>query len=161
MTDQERLRECMDYDPLTGIFIWKYSRSNRVKAGDEAGWNADKGYRGIRFQGKECKAHRLAWLYVYGELPTNEIDHINGIKNDNRIANLRNVTHQENTRNIKRRNSNTSGVMGICWDRQHKKWLVRIGGKHVGRYADFDLALLARSEAEKSHGYHPNHGRIA
>ena len=82
----ERLREVLDYDPDTGVFTRKVRTASSVKVGDVAGSLNGKGYIRIRVDGRLYFAHRLAWLYVHGEWPVDQVDHINGIKNDNRIV---------------------------------------------------------------------------
>lgn len=101
MITQELLKEYLHYDPETGIFTWikKTGPRMNIKVGSEAGRIMVSGYVSIGLFGKGYRAHRLAWLYVYGTFPINTIDHINGIKTDNRIANLRDVTHFQNVRN--------------------------------------------------------------
>lgn len=95
----ERVREILDYDPLTGVFRWAIRTSPAAAAGDVAG-SLYAGYRRIRIAGRAYLAHRLAWLHVHGEWPAGEVDHRNGNPGDNRIGNLRVVTPQENKHNI-------------------------------------------------------------
>jgi hypothetical protein len=96
---QEKLKEILDYNPDTGIFTWKVSKAKRIKVGSVAGCKNNLGYILIRIDGKIYLAHRLAWLYTHGDFPLNCIDHINQIKDDNRICNLRDVTVSENMQN--------------------------------------------------------------
>jgi hypothetical protein len=112
MITAEHLRELLEYDPVTGNFVWKV-RHERVLAGAIAGGISSKGYRKIKIDGRAYSAHRLAWLYVYGEWPADQIDHINRQKADNRIANLRPATNAQNQANRLRRCDNNSGYRGV------------------------------------------------
>jgi len=108
MITVERLKELLNYNETTGAFTWKVTpKSYRVAVGDVAGGVHSKGYIHIKIDGVTRFAHRLAWLYVFGSLPKQQIDHINRIKTDNRISNLRDVSATENNRN-------TSRFKGIC-----------------------------------------------
>ena len=100
----ERLREVLAYDPDTGVFTWKARTSpfSRVNVGDVAGNLRRDGYIEICVDGRKHQSHRLAWLYVYGEWPADQIDHINGIRTDNRIANLREANNAENHHNLRK-----------------------------------------------------------
>lgn len=114
MITQPQLREILNYDAETGIFTWWLSRSNRVKPGDKAGTAAGHGYLVIRVLGVKHYAHRLAWLYQYGAFPDEYIDHVNGNRADNRIANLREATQAENFQNLKRaKRVNKCGYLGV------------------------------------------------
>lgn len=95
------IKECLRYDPETGKIFWAKNR-RRVMAGDEAGTPHVTGYVLIRVGQRSYRSHRIAWFLHHGRWPEKEIDHINGIKDDNRLCNLREVTHQENTRNSRR-----------------------------------------------------------
>lgn len=109
-----RLRDALDYDPQTGVFTWKFRASKRIHVGDTAGYDGRSGYRRIRFDGVDYEAHRLAWLHVHGEWPAQFIDHINGVRSDNRIANLRAASPSVNAQNQRRaRSDNTSGALGV------------------------------------------------
>src|SRR5580704_1773693 len=108
----EALKTVLDYDPLTGVFRWRIRPRQRA-CSEIAGSVNSYGYRMICVAQKIYRAHRLAWFYVYGEWPTNEIDHINGKKDDNRIVNLRLADKQKNQANSKRRSTNTTGFKGI------------------------------------------------
>ena len=150
---QERLKEVLDYNPETGIFVRKITVSSNAIVGDIAGNIGNVGYFRISIDNKSYLSHRLAWLYIYGYFPETYIDHINRIKPDNRIENLREVSGTCNVRNMGNRISNKSGVKGVQWDYERKKWHVRIAinqkTKHVGRYISFDEAVCARLAAEQ------------
>lgn len=121
---QEELKDLLDYDPETGIFRWKVYRNQYAKVGDIAGNLRPDSYRQIKINGKFYLEHRLAWFYIYGEWPENQIDHINGMKTDNRIKNLREADRFDNTRNVKRRKDNSSGYKGVSLS--NGKWMARI-----------------------------------
>ncbi len=163
MLTQERLKEVLDYDASSGEFTWKVATSNTFKVGDIAGGATSDGYSKIGLDKKRYLAHRLVWLYVYGVFPEHTIDHINGITSDNRIINLRDVTHAENHKNQSLRKNNSSGVIGIYWDKPTHKWRAQIYlcGKttHIGLFTDISDAIIARKEAEIKYGFHPNHGK--
>lgn len=152
---REILKLHLNYDPLTGIFTRKISLKSSIKIGDIAGTHCGKGYRKIAVTGKIYTAHRLAWLYVYGEFPKQMIDHINGIKDDNRFANLREASGSNNQHNVKLRASNTSGYKGVYWNKQVNKWQARceINGKcHLlGYFDDPKLASDSYENFAKSH----------
>lgn len=113
MITQKRLRELLHYDPLTGVFTWRQSNSARALVGAIAGSKA-RGYVWIRCDGQLCAAHRLAWLYMTGLLPKQEIDHKNGMKDDNRWSNLREATRKLNMQNERRaRINNKTGYLGV------------------------------------------------
>lgn len=153
---QARLQELLEYAPETGAFRWRVNRTS-VRAGTVAGRLDSKGYRQISVDGQRYAAHRLAWLYVNGEWPMHEVDHVNGIRDDNRIANLRDVARIINMRN-KRRYRNASGLpIGI----QHRGdvWHSHIGGRYIGSFVCLGAAVAARRSAEAQLGYHANHGR--
>jgi hypothetical protein len=136
----DRVRELLNYDPETGVFTWAAQSSTRVKIGAVAGSVDIYGYHIIRVDGRLYRAHRLVWLYVHGEWPVGDIDHINGDPGDNRIANLRPATRSQNLANSKRRKNNTSGYKGVSWNKQARKWHARIGVdgqyKHLGLFTD-------------------------
>lgn len=112
--------------------------------------------------GIKYKKHRIIWKMHYKSDPT-EIDHINGIRTDNRIVNLREVNSSDNKKNRAISSNNTSGQMGVIWDQERNKWQVRIESKGIiyryGRYKNFEDAVAARKKAEIEHGFHQNHGR--
>jgi hypothetical protein len=152
----EQVRELLDYAPETGLFYWRETRGS-VAAGSEAGTLHIGGYRLIRIGGVGHRAHRLAWLYVHGEHPIGEIDHKNGNPADNRIANLRQCSHAQNTRNVARR-SNRSGFKGIY--RHRSKWRaeITVNGRriHIGVYSTAQDAADAYDAAARFY-----HGEFA
>lgn len=131
------------YDPVTGELRWKVQRG-RVKVGERAGANDAKGYLIVRAYDRIYKVHRVIWLITNGQWPTGEIDHINGVKNDNRIVNLRDVSHAVNNQNQHRamRSNKSCGLLGVTFDRSTprvvRRWIAKItvNGKayHIGRY---------------------------
>jgi len=156
---QETVRELLDYDPLTGIFIWKERDPKWFKAGirnpckiwnshysgNLAGTINSHGYWMVGIKNVKYLAHRLAWLHVHGENPK-ELDHINQNPLDNRIKNLRVVTHLENGKNQVLRKNNTSGVMGVYWRKDINKWAAQLVIERkvtpLGTYTNMAEAIL-------------------
>lgn len=122
---QEILKRHLDYNINTGIFLWMEPTSNRAKAGSKAGVLVSDGYIRIRLMKNLYLAHRLAWLYVFGNFPNFQIDHINRNKSDNRIENLRESTVIQNAMNVGLCSRNTSGFRGVCWKASANKWVAR------------------------------------
>lgn len=156
---QEYLKKIITYDPETGTFVWT---SNRQWANSHTvGYVNVQGYHSIMIDYKNYLAHRLAWLYVYGMLPTLQIDHINHNTLDNRLSNLRLVTNQENQKN-RAYTGNSSGRIGVCFDKARNKWKphIKINQKliNLGRFDTLEMAILVRKAAEEKYGFHPNHG---
>lgn len=115
------------------------------------------GYCVGRLFDKQLKAHRAIWALAHGEWPE-QIDHINSVRTDNRLINLRSVSVAQNNRNMRRRRDNTSGIAGVCWDRGRGKWLVTACGNYVGRFDDFSAAAAVRHAEMAKAGFHENHG---
>lgn len=161
MITQKELKEILHYDPETGIFTRKSKPTYNAKIGDPVG-SVDHGYLRINVIGKRYYAHRLAWLYMYGEWP-NIIDHIDANKENNRIGNLRNVDFSGNMMNGRISRCNKTGIVGVAWDKFRKKWRVEISANlkanNLGRYDDFFEACCVRRSAENRLGFHPNHGK--
>ena len=159
MLTQERVRELFDYD--SGNLIHKITK-RRSRKGVVAG-TYNRGYKQIGVDGTIYRAHRLVRLYFKGEHPKDQIDHINGIRDDNRIENLREVTNLENHQNMKRSASNKSGVTGVSFCKRDGKWRAYIKldkNKFLGAFDDVSEAAKARKDAEVEYGYHSNHGRL-
>lgn len=147
---QKEIMEFLSYNPDNGLFTWIKSRKTSTKVGSIAGCNMPDGYIKIAFKRRNYMAHRLAWLYVHGFFPKDQLDHINGVRNDNRIVNLRECNVNENQRNRGKSPRNTSGYLGVSWSNRYNKWLVQVtfNGKckHVGVYKN----ILDAAEAYKN-----------
>lgn len=165
------LKSRLSYDSETGIFTWKFKNSinrhdkrfNTIFGGKVAGGcKSSNGYLQIQIDGKLICAHRIAYLFMTGEWPDDEIDHINGNRLDNRWENLRAVSREENFKNKKIAKNNTSGVMGVHKDKNLNKWIVQINvsgkKKNLGKFDDFFEAICRRKSAELEYHYHSNHG---
>jgi hypothetical protein len=154
---QDRLRELLLYDAETGIFTRRI-KTGRVLVGDVAGSLHQKGYREIKVDYKHYFAHRLAWFYVHGVWPKDQIDHINGVKDDNRICNLREATNAENNQNQRKASRNSrSGLLGVCTSNNRKpRAMIRFNGKrlYIGTFDTPELAHAAYLVAkEKLHPF--------
>lgn len=155
------------YEECSGRLIWRVSPNNNVKSGSEAGYiNGVSGYRMLKFNGATKMVHRIVWEILHpGEIlnSTDEIDHIDHDKLNNRSSNLRKVDCAVNQRNRPMHRDNTSGVTGVCWYSKYSCWRVQIRGdgrpKHIGYFEDFDAAVKARKAAEVKYGFHENHGQ--
>lgn len=160
-TDAVAVRKVLDFDPETGVFTWKVSRGGKSRKGAVAGYQNRLGYWHVTCLGMEHKAHRLAWLYVNGRWPRDQLDHINGIRNDNRITNLRECSREENYQNKAPYRNNTSGFTGVMWHEPNQAWLARIGvgGRKLclGYHASPEAAYSAYLEAKATHHhFQPN-----
>jgi len=176
---QEYIRSLLDYDPETGDFTWKerprdmflgtspenvnrvWRRWNNRYSGKTAGSVGRHGYWFLAINNVKQRAHRLAFLYYHGVTPK-YIDHIDHDPMNNRIVNLRGVTHRENLMNQKMRKNNTSGVMGVYFRNDISKWAAQIAVKNkviaLGTFDDKNDAIIARKQGEVTHGFHENHG---
>lgn len=155
---QERLKEILSYDPETGIFTWLISRGRSAKAGRIAGTtNKTDKHRYIGVDGKRYAASRLAWLYVEGYFPEHDIDHRNRISDDDKWENLRHVSHLCNMRNLSTNKNNKSGIAGVYWSRERKKWVAQISVLNkilgLGRFNSKIDAAKARWNAEVKYGF--------
>jgi len=147
---QKRLHELLTYDKDTGYFTWLVMLSNKAKVGQIAGCIDGDGYVVIGIGGRNYKASTLAWFYVYGEWPRLQLDHINRIRNDNRLSNLREATLSQQQMNKNRPAHNTSGHMWVSADKERGGWRVhsRIFG-FVGRFKTKEEAVRAVQEQRK------------
>ncbi|CAL9956551.1 HNH endonuclease [Vibrio phage D85] len=160
------VRSLIDYDPNTGLFTWTSSYGKR-KLGDTAGAvrfnESGKSYLEITILGVTFKAHRLAFLFVTGDMPE-QVDHDNGDGLDNRWVNLNSANKFINAKNQRLKDTNTSGIPGVGYEKNKKLWRVRINVDGVrvslGRTKDFFKACCMRKSAELKYGYNRNHGSV-
>ena len=152
MLTSNRLHEVLKYSPKTGIFVWKIRVSQNVKAGDMANCCSSDGYVHIKIDKKSHRAHRLAFLYMEGYFPEYQIDHMNGIRSDNRWKNLRHASISCNLQNCRLQINSISGFTGVNWNKSTKKWFARIcihrKQIHLGYYDTTEDAALARCRFE-------------
>ena len=175
------LRQLLSYDPETGKLSWNrrqawmFNDGYRGALGNCNNWNArysgkpaftakmKNGYHIGAVAGRSLLAHRVIWAIQNGAWPSADIDHINGVRTDNRSSNLRSVTRTENLRNAKKPSTNTSGTIGVSWNERQKKWIAQIKidgvGKFLGAFVDIEDAIQVRQNAERKHEFHQNHGR--
>lgn len=176
------VRELITYDPISGKAFWnkrdvkwfdgkahggsiaEAARWNTYHAGKEICSKTSEGYIRTPLLSGYYLLHRLIWLYMTGEWP-NKIDHINGIRDDNRWENLRNVTVQENCRNQRRRANNTSGCTGVYKHKQTGHFIVMINTPEkrrvsLGAFSAFEEAVSVRKAAEIEYGYSERHDQV-
>lgn len=151
----EEVRRLFDYIPETGKLIRKVRTSNRIKVGDEAGQKNTTGHLQCRVNGRLYLVHRIIWLFVNGIFPAGEIDHIDGDKTNNRICNLRDVSHTENMQNLKTAQSNSkTGLLGASPHKITGKFAatIRVKGKkiHLGLFETADQAHAAYMNAKRT-----------
>ena len=154
MTDLslERLHELLHYNPRTGLFVRKVRAGNSAPVGTIAGGFNRKGYRIIRVDGRRYLASRLAWFYVHGRWPKDEIDHRNGVRDDNRLANLREASHSENQQNRRKAHkSNATGFLGVSPNEGKFRAQIKINGNrlHLGNFATPQEAHAAYVKAKR------------
>jgi hypothetical protein len=136
----ERLREVLEYDPLTGVFRWRVARGAPVggRVGVVAGSKHPRGYRYVCIDGVSHKEHRLVWLYATGAFPALNIDHRDGNRSNNRLSNLREATTSQNNANARRNRTNKSGFKGVSWHKAAGRWRAQItmNGRvvHLGHF---------------------------
>lgn len=150
------VRKVFSYDPDTGDFRNRVDR-RKAKKGEIAGVLHPDGYRRICYRKRNYGVHRLIWLYVYGQMPSQHIDHINGQTADNRITNLRLASAAENHWNMGKAKINTSGFKNVFWSKKDKKWFVSVTKERKRHYiTGFQTAAEANEAAitlrEKLHG---------
>ena len=151
---QKTLKRLLDYDPNSGAFTRKVRTANRVQIGDAAGCTNKNGYVQIQVGGKLHLAHRLAFIFMTGSCPQ-EVDHKNGIRDDNRWANLRPATTSQNQMNRRSLKGSSSRYLGVSWHKLRGKWHanIHVDGKkkHLGSFSDEDDAARAYDTAARKH----------
>jgi len=157
MVDQDRLKQLYSYDNELGVLRWKNPTNRSVLRGSVVGSLHSSGYMFTTIARKMFSIHRLIFILHHGYNPENDIDHINGIKNDNRIENLREVSVICNLRNSKLSKLNRSGVKGVYWKPSSKRWVAEICDNYkshfLGYYKDLVEASYARLAAEQCLGW--------
>lgn len=158
MLTQERLKQLLDYDPLVGVFTWKVKRRGQNVVGAVAGAVRPDGYRVTKIDGRMYLLHRLAWFYCYGEWP-HHVDHFDGVRLNNRIANLRDVTPKQNHENQALRATNSTGFRGVTQDKRTGRFVARITHnlkmRHVGSFGSAeDAAIAAKAARDESFTHH-------
>jgi len=160
---QARLKSLYSYCASSGLFTKKVSTGS-TKAGHNPKANHAEGYIVICIDKKPYLAHRLAFLFMNGELPHEHVDHINHIRDDNRWVNLREATWKINQKNMTMRLDNKSGHCGVSLHKPTNRWRAHIMCDgvlmHLGLYDSIETAVAVRESAEKLLGFHPNHGRV-
>jgi len=162
MITQKELKEWVSYDPETGLFT-AIKKSKRRGVSDVCGSPTKAGYLRFNVCGNLYYCHRLVFLYVTGEAPSGEVDHINHIKDDNRWANLRDVTHQQNHKNKTLSKGNKIGCFGVKKPKGENKWVATIylngKAKRISSHENIEDAISARKLAEIKYNFHANHGK--
>ena len=157
---QDLVKELFEYKD--GFLYWKITKAQNAKKGTIAGSVDSNGYHRVSINYKHYKVHRLVFLMFHGFLPEN-IDHIDGNPLNNKIENLRKVTTSQNMQNAKRYSTNTSGVKGVSWEKDRKKWKVQVmlnrENNIIRNLESLELAeLVAQELRNKYHGEFTNHG---
>lgn len=180
--DQDTLKILLTYEPKTGVFTWNERTINKItpnKRGvnvfnalhaNKVAGNVFKpeksktSYINIKILDKTYKAHRLAFIYMEGKAPE-EVDHIDHNGLNNKWLNLRASNNRDNSKNLPKQKSNTTGVIGVDWHNSAKKWQARAVNKEgkrvdLGRYDNFDQAVEVRKKHEMEFGYYENRGDL-
>lgn len=148
------LKEIISYDPASGGFLWKVSRSKKVKVGARIGsWDL-YGYQTVRIDGRSYKLHRLAWLYMTGEWPVGDVDHINGVRHDNRFSNLRDVPRGQNLENRRAANPGKKSGLPLGVHRERYAFSARISRDNcsivLGHFPTPEEASAAYIQAKRA-----------
>lgn len=162
MLSVERLRELFTLDAESGVLYRKVRTSNRIRVGDVVGSPTSNGYLAVCVDGKRFLVHRVVFAIHYGRWPLG-VDHVNGNRTDNRPKNLREANHSQNALNAAAHCDSSSGVKGVSWFAQTRKWQAKssIGGrqKHIGFFDDIkDAESAVKAFREKHHGEFSRHG---
>lgn len=158
----DQLREIINYDPESGMFTWRIPR-RKIRVGEIAGGVGSYGYWYIRTHGKLYGSHILAWLYMTGEWPSEDIDHRDTDRSNNRWNNLREASRAENLRNARAHRDSKAQFKGICWNKQRSKWVAKI----CVNYKQINLGLFETPQeahaayVEASKKLHGEFGRTA
>jgi len=164
LLDVSAVLDQLAYEKETGVFTWKVSPSKNVKPGDVAGYKMKTGVIGIQVCGYLYLAHRLAFVFMTGAMPENLVDHINGVRSDNRWNNLRAATQSQNMQNLNFRKPNSSGFLGVtkysAASKRKKLWraTIIVNGvrKHLGSFYSAEKAVAAYTEAKQTiHTFNP------
>jgi len=175
MPSVEKLREALDYDPVSGLFKWRTRPAHHFQSEIWCRrWNTKfagkpafrqptaTGYFEGTFENRRLYAHRVAYALENGEWPAAQVDHIDGNRKNNCASNLRPVTNADNARNMRRSSANKSGRTGVYWREGRRCWVASIKAdgrtKHLGCFEEMQEAVLARQNAERELGFHANHG---
>ena len=163
LPSQKEIKELFDYNTNSGELIRIKRTARRTKVGEVAGSFSSNGYSNVTIAGIKYQSHRIIYKLYYGDFNENfEIDHIDHDRSNNRIENLRAVTHKVNCKNRKLSKNNTSGHIGVSWDGLTGSWHARIIKKgkplHLGFFTKIEDAISARRTAELKYKFHPNHG---
>lgn len=161
----EKMKHYLRYCPDTGNFYWLVKRTNNsfANVGDLAGSLDENGYIRLTFDGKKHRAHRLAFVFMGQELPE-QVDHVNGVRSDNRWVNLKESNPLQNAKNAKRRSNSKTAITGVTFSKKHNKWKARVNHKgetlYLGLFANLDDAIIARENANIKYGYSYRHGSV-
>lgn len=163
MSDIEKIKIAIDYDPDTGLLKWKDANWSGKKQGWFCGTLSGGGYLKVMINGNRYAVHRIAWAVTHGYWPENDIDHIDGERTNNKIENLREATRSMNCRNAKKPKNNTSGFIGVGFCNRQKLWFakIRVDGvlMNLGYFRSIEGAIQSRKNANAKYGFHKNHGR--
>jgi hypothetical protein len=155
MITASELKELVIYSSETGEFVSRVDRSSRARAGRKIGTILPNGYVHIMINGRFYKGHRLAWLYMTGEWPAEQIDHVNGERSDNRWSNLRHCSASQNSFNRKKYRNNSTSVTGVYWHKRSQRWTASIDVSRkrisLGYFDSIDDAGRSRREAERKY----------
>jgi len=150
----EKVRQMFIFDEITGLFTRRIKTGRGTHVGQEVGSWDMHGYKTVRIEKASYKLHRLAWLYVYGYWPDGDVDHINGVRHDNRFSNLRAVSRQTNLQNQRRATSQnkSTGILGVYMARLGNFYAaisVNNKKKHLGTFPTIEDAKQAYLEAKR------------
>jgi len=155
MITQKYLKSILNYNKYTGEFTWIVDFCKKIQQGTLAGSINGNGYAQIGINRKIYRVHRLAFLYMTGSFPTDEIDHINNIRSDNRWKNIRSCDASQNRKNTKPQKNRSSKYKGVYWNKSRKKWCgqIMVCKKHI-HIGYFDCEILAAKEYDKAASKH-------